>query len=113
MAITDNGALGLSGGQPSATLRAGTIDVDLDASSPAGGYDLDAAGVLPDGITVVASPYVGQYDGSAKRHFRVVNVSGVNLLKAYADTNDAPGAEDGGGTDLSGHTGLQIPWIGY
>lgn len=111
MAITDNGGA-VSGGQPSATLRCGVINVDLDATSIAGGYDLDAAGVLPKGITVKASPFVPHYDGAALRWFRIVNVSGVNRLKAYASTNAAPGAEVGAGVDLSGHTGLEVCWEG-
>jgi len=110
MAITVNSTVE-SGGQPSATHRSGTINVDLDASSPAGGYDLSAA--LPDGIAVTASAYVPHYDGSALRWFRIVQVNGTPRLKIYANTNAAPGAEDAGGTDLAGHTGLEITWSGH
>jgi hypothetical protein len=109
MAITVNSTL-VTGGQPSATHRSGTINVDLDATSILNGYDLSA--VLPTGITVRASAYVPHYDGSALRWFRIVDVAGVPRLQAYADTNSAPGALVGAGVNLSGHTGLEVTWSG-
>jgi len=104
MAITINSA-SLSNGMPSAPLRAVKIDADLDASYPDGGYDVSDQ--LEDG-TVVSSPWVPHYDGSALRWFRV---GADGKLHAHASTNAAPGAEEAGTTNLAGHTGLVIEGI--
>jgi hypothetical protein len=109
MALTINSSAD-AGRVPKAPLLAGEINVDADASYPATGYDVSAT--LPDGVTVRHSEFVPDYDGAALRWFRIVDVSGVPRLKAYASANGAPGAEVAGATDLSGHTGLTVGWIG-
>lgn len=109
MAITVNSAVD-SGKVPKQPLMAGEIDVDLDATSILNGYDLSDS--LPDGVTVIQSTWVPNYDGSALRWFRVVDVSGVPRLQAYTSVSGAPGALVGAGVDLSGHTGLVVGWIG-
>lgn len=109
MAITINSSAD-AGQVPKAPILAGKVDVDLDASYIATGYDVSAT--LPDGVTVVHSDFVPNYDGAALRWFKIVDVSGVPRLKAFATANGAPGAEVAGATDLSGHTGLVVGWIG-
>lgn len=101
MTITVNSAV-LSSGQPSAPLRAVKINVDLDASSPAGGYDISSQ---LEGGTVVHGTHQLDYDGSA---LRWLQIGTDNKVHAFADTNGAPGTELAGTTDLSGHTGVEL-----
>lgn len=101
MAITINSAV-LSNGQPSAPLRAVKVDVDLDASSPAGGYDISDQ--LQGGTVVHGDAHL-DYDGAA---LRWLQIGTDNKVHAYANTNGAKGAEEAGATDLSGHTGVEL-----
>lgn len=105
LTVTTN-TLGI--GVPTALKRTAELLVSADNSYPAGGYDLSAQLV---GATVVKSEYVPSYDGAALRFFKIVNVSGTPKLKCYAGTNNAPGAEVAGATDLSGHTGVVVGCI--
>lgn len=84
------------------------FNFDADASYPAGGYPVTAA--QRDHLTVRWSETVGDYDGSAKRHFRYDR--STDTIKCFADTNDVPGAEVSGSTDLSGHTGVELAVFG-
>jgi len=101
MSVTVN-SVALSSGQPSAPFRAVLINVDLDASYPAAGYDV--SGSL-EGGTVVAAEKRLHYDGAALRWLTVA-VDGT--VKAYANTNGAMGAEVAAATNLSGHTGVEL-----
>lgn len=119
MALTVN--TNVDGGrQPSEPIMAGSVDVDLDNSYPltaSEGYPLTikgggAADVVPPGTTILHSEWVEDYDGSALRYARIVNGTLGPVLKVYAAANGAPGAEVANATDLSGHTGLVVGWIG-
>jgi len=102
MAITINTAAA-SNGQPSAPLRAHTLDVDLDNSYPTGGYDVSDQ---LEGGTVVWSETVKDTNGAAARFFKV---SAAGLLQSFdASAQDTPGAETANTTDLSAYTGLQV-----
>lgn len=105
MAITVNSAT-LTHGQTSAPGRWAKLNVDLDDSYPTGGYDISDQ--LENG-TVRHSEWVLAYDGAALNYLKV-DASG--MLKAYAVTNGAQGAERADETDLSGITGVEINvWI--
>ena len=104
MAITVN-SVALSNGMPSAPLRFIKLDVDLDASYPAGGYDVSDQ---LEGGTVVSSPTVPHYDGADLRWFKV---TAAGMLVSLETANGAPGAETADTTDVSGHTGLIIEGV--
>lgn len=101
MAITINSA-SPSGGQPSAPLRVVVLDVDLDNSYPAGGYDVSDQ---LEGGTVRAAERILDYDGSTLRWLTVLPTGKVAAL---VNTNGAPGADTSPTTDVSGHAGVQL-----
>ena len=105
MTITVNSAVP-STGQPSAPLRVVSIDVDLDASYPAGGYDVNAQ--LGQNETVVGQFFQPFFAAATLRWYKV---NGLGFVQAFADDNGAPGAEVAGSTDLSATTGLQLTAI--
>lgn len=108
MAITVNDSAE-QGKVPIQPAMAGELDVDLDATYPAGGYDVSAH--LPDGVTIVHSPAVPMYDGAALRWARIENGTSGPVLKVYDNNNGAPGSETAT-ADQSGNTGIKVGWIG-
>jgi len=102
MAITVNSTSN-SNGQPSAPLRVAVVDVTLDNSYPAGGYDISDD--LPDGASIVHSPFVPDYDGAALRWLKI---SATKTVQVFADNNGSPGSEVAGATDVSGHTTVEL-----
>lgn len=114
MAITINSTVnpsvspGENSSQPSAPLQAAEVNVDLDNSYPAGGYDLSASF---SGAVVVQSQVVPHYDGTELRWFKVYNDSGTPKLMALDTANGAPGAETTPADDMTGHTGLVVPFL--
>lgn len=101
MAITVN-SKSLSNGQPSAPLRAVTVNVDLDNSYPAGGYDISDQ--LEGGQVVHSIPLL-HFDSSA---LRWLEVGTDNKVKCFVNTSGAKGVETSGATDVSGHTGVEL-----
>ncbi len=110
MAVTVNSYVD-GGRQPSAPVMGGSINIDADASYPEDGYDVSSS--LPPGVTILHSDYVINYDGAALRYCRLASVNGTVRAKFYAQTDGAPGAEVSAATNLAGHTGLDIGWIGW
>jgi len=80
------------------------LNVDLDSSYPnPDGYDVSDQ---LDGGTVKYSETVGSDNGTV---LRFVKVDSSGVLRAYAaSTNGAVGAQVANGTDVSGHTGIEI-----
>lgn len=90
-----------NGGQPSARFNAARVNVTGAASYVTGGDSLAAS--LP-GATIVACPFVPNYNGAELRWARIENDGGVAKLKFYDNNNGAPGAETTATDDVSGHT---------
>jgi hypothetical protein len=107
MALVENSS-SQSNGMPSAPLRALKANVDLDATYPAGGYDLSA--IFP-GTVVVHGPWIPSYDGAALYWLRLVDDGGTPKLMVHDTANGAPGAETAT-ADQSGHTGLDVYGFG-
>lgn len=107
MALTVNDT-SKSHGMPSAPVRAVQVDVDLDNSYPAGGYE------VPElrGQTIVTSEFVPNYDASELRWFRLESPSaGIVHVVAYDNASGAPSTETTPADDMSGHTGLVVNGI--
>ncbi len=102
MAITVNSS-SASSGQPSAPLRLVTINVDLDASYPAGGYDVNAQ--IGQNETVVGQFFQSFFAAATLRWYKV---NSFGFVQAFANNSGAPGAEVAGSTDLSATTGLEL-----
>lgn len=108
MALTVNNSDD-QGKAPIQPAMAGVINVDADATYAAGGYDVSAE--LPDGVTIVFSPFVPMYDGAALRWGRLENGTAGPVFKIYDNDNGAPGSETST-ADQSGNTGIDLGWIG-
>jgi hypothetical protein len=91
-------------GQPSALLQVGSVNVTLDASYAAGGYDLSAS---LSGAVIQPSPFMQSWDGAALYHLRVEDDSGTPKLLVYDDDNGAPGTETST-ADQSGHATVDV-----
>jgi hypothetical protein len=98
MAILVN-SVASGNGMPSAPQRIHVLNATLDASYPAGGYDISSS--LAGGSVVWAETRAFRAGGTT-RHFRV-NRS-TDKLQAFADDSGAVGAEVAAVTDLSAYT---------
>lgn len=104
MAITIN-SVSRGHGQTQAPRRVIVVNVDLDNSYPAGGYDIDASMDAEGTPTIEHSPFQPISNGTTLRYARIVNDGGTLKLRVFTDATLAQAA---GATDLSTYTGIEV-----